>query len=88
MGARSGRLVALAIEQTLLIATVGLAAGGLLFLGGRAVIGSVRPQFVILASTGSVARAVAAALVMGLVAAVVPARRLAHLEPASAYRGR
>ena len=54
---------------------------------GRAVIGWARPQFVILATTGSLGRAAAAALVMGLVAAIVPARRLARLEPAAAYRG-
>jgi putative ABC transport system permease protein len=87
MGARASRLVALAVEQTLLIAMVGLAAGGVLFLAGRLVIGWARPQFVILASTGSIGRAVVAALLMGLVAAVVPARRLARLEPATAYRG-
>ena len=87
MGARAGRLVGLAVEQTLLIASVGLVAGGVLFVAGRAVIGWARPQFVILASTGSIGRAVAAALLMGLVAAVVPARRLARLEPATAYRG-
>jgi ABC-type antimicrobial peptide transport system permease subunit len=40
----------------------------------------------LLASTGSIGRAVAAALLMGLVAAIVPARRLARLEPATAYR--
>ena len=87
MGARAGRLVGLAVEQTLLIASVGLVAGGVLFVAGRAVIGWARPQFVILASTGSIGRAVAAALLMGLVAAVIPARRLARLEPATAYRG-
>jgi putative ABC transport system permease protein len=87
MGARAARLIVLAVEQTLIIATVGLAAGGVLFVAGRAVIGWARPQFVILASAGSIGRAVAAALMMGLVAAVVPARRLARLEPATAYRG-
>ena len=87
MGANAGRLVAVAVEQTLLIASAGLVAGGLLFVAGRTVIEWARPQFVILASTGSISRAVAAALLMGLVAAVVPARRLARLEPATAYRG-
>jgi putative ABC transport system permease protein len=87
MGARAGRLVGLAVEQTLMIASVGLAAGGVLFVVGREVIAWARPQFVILASAGSIGRAVAAALLMGLVAAVIPARRLARLEPATAYRG-
>lgn len=87
MGARAARLVAIAVEQTLLIALAGLAAGGLLFVVSRAVIGWARPQFVILATPGSIGRAVAAAVLMGIVAAVVPARRLARLEPATAYRG-
>ena len=113
MGARAVQLVSLAVEQSLLIAASGLVAGGLLFMVGRALIGWARPQFVILATTGSVGRAAAAALVMGhkyqglfglinswfigmyffylmftfgLVAAIVPARRRARLEPAAAYR--
>ncbi len=87
MGARGRRLLALAVQQTLIIAGIGLAAGGLLFVAGRAYITTVRPQFIILASPGCVGRAVVAALLMALVAAIVPARRLARLEPATAYRG-
>ena len=87
IGARSWHLVALAVRQTMIVSAVGLVAGGLLFLGGRAFITSVRPQFVILATPGNVGRAVVAAVLMGLVAAVLPARRLAKLEPATAYRG-
>ncbi|HEY5875921.1 MAG TPA: ABC transporter permease [Ilumatobacteraceae bacterium] len=87
MGARGRHLFTLAVHQTLIIASVGLAAGGLLFLIGRAYITWARPQFVILASPAGVGRAVAAAVLMALVAAVLPARRLARLEPAVAYRG-
>lgn len=87
MGAQGRRLVALAVEQTLIIAALGLAAGSVLFLAGRSYISLVRPQFVILASAGSLGRAAAAGVLMGLVAAVLPARRLARLEPATAYRG-
>lgn len=87
MGAGGRRLLALAVQQTLIIAGIGLVSGGLLFLAGRAYISAVRPQFVILASPGSVGRAAIAALLMALVAAIVPARRLARLEPATAYRG-
>jgi putative ABC transport system permease protein len=86
MGARASQLVTLAVEQTLLIAAAGFVAGGLLFMVGRSVIGGARPQFQILATTGSLGRAAAAALLMGLAAAIVPARRLARLEPAAAYR--
>jgi putative ABC transport system permease protein len=87
MGARGRHLLGLAVQQTLIIAGIGLISGGLLFIAGRAYITAVRPQFVILASAGSVGRAIVAAVLMALVAAVVPARRLARLEPATAYRG-
>jgi putative ABC transport system permease protein len=86
MGAHGRRLLALAVEQTLIIAAIGLVTGGLLFLAGRAYISWVRPQFIILASPGSLGRAVVASVLMGLVAAALPARRLARLEPATAYR--
>ena len=50
MGAHGRRLLALAVNQTLIIAASGLVAGGLLFLAGRTYISWVRPQFVILAT--------------------------------------
>jgi putative ABC transport system permease protein len=87
MGARGRTLLALAVRQTLIIATIGLVAGGALFVGGRAYITWVRPQFVIVVLPGGIARAVAAGVLMGLVAAILPARRLARLEPAVAYGG-
>lgn len=87
IGASGGHLVGLAIRQTMLVSSVGLVTGGLLFVVGRAYINAVRPQFVILATPGNIGRAVAAAVLMGLVAAILPARRLAKLEPATAYQG-
>lgn len=87
IGANSRHLVSLAIQQSLIVSAVGLVTGALLFVGGRAFITSVRPQFIILATPGSMGRAVGAAILMGLVASVVPAHRLAKLEPATAYRG-
>ena len=87
MGASGRRLLSLALHQTLIIAGIGLVTGGLLFLAGRAYITWVRPQFAIVATPGGIGRAVAAGVLMGVVAAVLPARRLARLEPATAYRG-
>jgi putative ABC transport system permease protein len=86
MGAHGRRLLALAVNQTLIIAASGLVTGGLLFLAGRTYISWVRPQFVIVATPASLGRAVVAGVLMGLVAAALPARRLARLEPATAYR--
>jgi putative ABC transport system permease protein len=87
IGARGRHLVRIAVEQTLMVATVGLVAGAVLFVVARELISSARPQFVILATTGNVTRAVVAAVLMALLAALLPARRLARLEPATAYRG-
>lgn len=87
IGARGRHVVGLAVRQTMLVSAIGLVFGGVLFVAGRAYINAVRPQFLILATPGNVGRAVAAAVLMGLVAAILPARRLAKLEPATAYRG-
>lgn len=87
IGARGRHLYRIAIEQTLIVSAAGLVAGGVLFVLGREIITSARPQFVILATTGNITRAVVAAVLMALIAAILPARRLAKLEPATAYRG-
>jgi putative ABC transport system permease protein len=86
LGASRARLYRLALTQTLILALIGLAAGAVLFTAGRELITTVRPQFTIVLTFTIVARAVAAALAMGLVAALLPARRLAHLDPATAYQ--
>ncbi|HET7488881.1 MAG TPA: ABC transporter permease [Acidimicrobiales bacterium] len=86
MGGTGRFLVGLAVAQTLTLAALGLGAGWLLFVAGRGVIDASRPQFAIVLTAGAAGRAVAAALGMALLAAVVPARRLAALEPAAAYR--
>jgi putative ABC transport system permease protein len=98
LGASGRRLVALALVQTLVLAGLGLVqtlvlaglglvAGGLLLAGGRTLLGWARPQFEVVITPALLAQAVGAALVMALLAAIIPARRLAHLDPASAYRG-
>jgi putative ABC transport system permease protein len=87
IGARGRDLVRIALEQSMIISLGGMVAGGLLYVAGRAVIVAARPQFAIVATAGNVGRALIAALLMGLVACVVPARRLIRLEPATAYRG-
>lgn len=86
MGATGRRLVALAVAQTLSLAALGLIAGWVLAFVGRALIDATRPQFAVVLTTAGLGRAVAAAATMALVAAAVPARRLAALEPAAAYR--
>ncbi len=87
LGASRMRLYGLALEQSLIVAVVGLVTGAVFFFISRQIIESLRPQFAIVATPAVAGRAVAAAVVMGTAAAVVPARRLARLDPASAYRG-
>ena len=86
MGATWRRLVRVAVAQTFVFAGLGLVAGLGLFVAGRAVIAATSPQFTVLLTTGAVSRVAVAAAAMALLAAVVPARRLARLEPAVAYR--
>lgn len=87
IGADRRRLYRLAITQTVSLAAIGLVTGALFFLAGRGLILWLRPQFAVVLTPTVVIRAVGAALAMGLVAAVIPARRLARLDPATAYRG-
>lgn len=87
MGANRRHLMSLALHQTLIVAVAGLLAGSVLFIAGRAIITSVRPQFSVVLTAGVAARAIGAAVLMALVASVLPVRRLARIEPATAYRG-
>lgn len=87
MGATAGRLTGMAVGQTTMVAAAGLIAGLALFVAGRLVIVTTRPQFSVLLTTTSVLRAALAAAAMAAVAALVPTRRLVRLDPAAAYQG-
>jgi putative ABC transport system permease protein len=87
IGADGRRLASLALAQTLVLAVLGLGAGGLLFAGSRALLGWLRPQFEIAVTPGLFVLTLCAALAMALLAAIIPARRLIQLDPATAYRG-
>lgn len=87
LGADRTRLYRVALTQTTILAALGLAAGTVFFLAGRGLISMVRPQFAIVLTPTIVIRAVAVAVAMGLIAAVLPARRLARVDPSTAYRG-
>jgi len=87
LGADRTHLYRVALVQTIILAALGLAAGAVFFVAGRGLIAMVRPQFAIVLTPTIVVRAVAAAIAMGLIAAVMPARRLARVDPSTAYRG-
>jgi putative ABC transport system permease protein len=86
IGANGLTITGIVLRQTLVLSVIGLVVGAGLFLVGRALIAELRPQFSVVLTRVGVLRAVGAALLMGLVAAIVPARRVASAEPATVYR--
>jgi len=72
--------------QAAVLALGGTALGVLLALAAARGVSSIAPKYLIAISAGSVAAIAASALAMALVAAFVPARFLARLDPASAFR--
>ena len=88
IGASGRAITGMVVRQTLMLTAIGLAVGGVLFVGARWVLAAMRPQFSIVLTSGGVVRALVAALAMGLVASVIPARAVATAEPAAVYRGR
>jgi len=87
MGAGRGTILRLVMGQTIFIAIAGSAIGYLMYLGGAWLVGRLRPQFWFSLQWRHLLVLAAAAIGMGLVAALIPARRLGRLEPASVYRG-
>ena len=86
IGARNGRLYRVVSAQALAIAVLALAAGVALGQGAAALIEALWPKFLFVSLPSHYLLVVAAALVMGLVGALVPARVLARLDPAEVFR--
>lgn len=86
LGAKRGRLLGTVFVQTGALAFAGSVAGLGLFLAAKAAVASWLPEFHLeLPGTVLLAAAVIVAA-MALVAAVLPARRIARLDPATVYR--
>lgn len=86
IGLRNGRLLRLAGGQAGALALAGTAAGTLLALAAVRAAAAAAPKYLIVVTAETVALMALAALVMALVAAVLPARYLARLDPATAFR--
>lgn len=86
IGARNARLYRVVSVQAVAIALVGLAAGIALREGAGAAIESIWPKFLFVSLPGHYVLTLVAALVMGLVGALVPARVIARLDPAEVFR--
>lgn len=87
VGARFRDLFRTVVGQTMLIALFGTATGFVIYLIGARVIAEIRPQFWTRVTPLTAVVVVASSLLMALLAAVVPTRRLGRLDPASVYRG-
>ncbi len=86
LGLRQGALFRLVGAQAAGLGLAGTAVGVLLALGAARGVSALAPKYLIAISAASVAAIGASALAMALFAALVPARFLARLDPASAFR--
>ena len=86
IGARNSRLYRVVSLQALAISLVGLGAGLGLREAAGAAIESAWPKFLFVSLPEHYALTLAAALGMGLVGALVPARVIARLDPAEVFR--
>jgi putative ABC transport system permease protein len=86
LGATSGRLRRVAVAETATLTAAGAVAGVVLMLAARVVIAAWRPQFPILVTGATLTESALAAAAMAILAAWLPARRLARLDAAAAFR--
>jgi putative ABC transport system permease protein len=86
IGLRNGSLLRLAGGQAAALALTGTVVGTLLAFAAVRAAAAVAPKYLIVVTGGSVALMTLAALAMALVAALLPARYLARLDPATAFR--
>lgn len=86
LGAPTRRLAAVVVGQIGYIVVLALAVSTVLALAIAAVMPSVAPTVDLLVTVESVARAGAAALVVGALAAALPLLRVARVDPVTAFR--
>lgn len=87
IGARPRDLLRTILGETTLLALSGTVVGLLMFLGGSRLLQQVKPQFWTRLTAGTVIAVLGSAVAMALLAAYIPTRRIARVEPASVYRG-
>jgi putative ABC transport system permease protein len=86
IGARNGLLYQVVTSQALLAALTGSILGIGLAFGAAQLITAARPQFLVTLSPVAIAQVLGATLLMAILAALFPARLLARLAPAEAFR--
>ena len=86
LGATTGRIRRIAVAETLTLTMLGAATSVVLMLVTQRVLAWWRPAFPVVLTVDTLTRTAVAAAAMALLAAWLPARRLGHLDPASAFR--
>lgn len=86
LGATAARIRRIAITETALLTLLGAAVSVVLLLVTRELLTYWRPAFPVLLTTQTLIRTGLAAAAMAVLAAWLPARRLAKLDAASAFR--
>jgi putative ABC transport system permease protein len=86
VGAKNRHLYRLVTQQALFTATVGAGLGaGLAWLVGEWITG-IAPKFLVVLQPGATLAVMGAGLLMGLLAALLPARYVGGLDPARVFR--
>lgn len=86
VGASTGQLFAMVIRQSVTVALVGFVVGLLLGFGAGVFIEEIVPEFATLYRWQDLLFVLGAALLMSAVAAFVPFRRVARIDPATVFR--
>ena len=87
IGARNRTLYRVVTTQAFIAAAAGAVAGVALGYGAGAALMAWRPQFRVDIEPAAVGVVLVASLVMAVLAALIPARAVARLEPAEVFRG-
>ena len=87
IGARNRTLYGVVTAQAVIVSVSGAIAGVGLAFGAGAALMSWRPQFLVAIEPTTVGIVLASSLLMALLAALIPARSVARLEPAEVFRG-
>ena len=86
LGARTARVAGTVVAQALYSIGLALAVATAAAVGLAALVGRLNPAITIVIEPGSVARVGLAAVVIGVLAAAVPVRRVATVDPATSFR--
>ena len=87
IGARNRTLYRVVAMQAVMAAVLGAVVGIALAFGAAAALMTWRPQFLVSIEPTAIGIVLASSLLMALLAALVPARAVARLEPAEVFRG-